>query len=83
MKPGTLALLMYDNGTHTIDMTLCKWIKNADPEKRSEERDELRAMYCSEIVARHDSGEPYVSYHNQMFAESQVSACTHVGLGGR
>ena len=54
-----------------------------DPEKISEEYDELNAMYCSEVVARHGSGEPYLSYRNQRLAESQVSACTHVGLGGR
>ena len=73
----------YDNGTHTIDMDSCAWIKKMDPEKISEEYDELNAMYCSEVVARHDSGEPYLSYRNQRLAESQVSACAHVGLGGR
>ena len=28
---GSLELYVYDNGTHTIDETSCKWIKNKIP----------------------------------------------------
>ena len=27
-RSGSLALYIYDNGTHTIDENSCKWIKN-------------------------------------------------------
>ena len=30
-RHGSLGLYMYNNGTHTIDETSCKWIKNKIP----------------------------------------------------
>ena len=30
-RHGSLGLYVYDNGTHTIDETSCKWIKNKIP----------------------------------------------------
>ena len=30
-RQGSLGLYMYNNGTHTIDETSCKWIKNKVP----------------------------------------------------
>lgn len=75
------AYRMYDNGTHTIDMDSCKWIKNADPKLASAEYDWLYTAYCSEIMERHESGEPYIRYSNEVLAESRVAGCVHVGLG--
>ena len=79
--PGSLAFYMYDNGTHTIDMYTCKWIKNADPKLASAEYDWLSKAYCSEIMERHESGEPYLRYGNERLAGSRVAGCVHVGLG--
>ena len=75
ITPGTLALYMYDNGTHTIDMYSCKWIKNADPKLKSAERAEIHAMYCSEMLERHESGEPYLDSLTEKLAESKVAGC--------
>ena len=73
--PPTFVLHMYDNGTHTIDRLSCKWIKNADPELISAEHAEIRAMYCSEMLERHESGEPYLSFLNDRLAESKAAGC--------
>ena len=75
ITPGTLALYMYDNGTHTIDMYSCKWIENADPKLKSAELAEIRAMYCSEMLERHESGEPYLDSYNEGLAESKAAGC--------
>lgn len=79
--PGTLYNLSYDNGTHSIDFVTCVWFKNADPQDSSREYIGLNAMYCSEMLARHDSGELYLSSGNLRLAESKAAACAHV-FGG-
>lgn len=77
-NPPGLALYMHDNGTHTIDMYSCKWIKNADPELRDAEHAEITAMYCSEMLERHESGEPYLSSGNERLAESKAAGCAAI-----
>ena len=75
VKPPFYALYLHDNGTHTIDMYSCKWIENADPKLKSAELAEIRAMYCSEMLERHESGEPYLDSYNEGLAESKVAGC--------
>ena len=75
ITPSNLAFYTYDNGTHTIDMYSCKWIENADPKLRSAEYVEILGMYCSEMLERHESGEPYLGYHSDMLAESKAAGC--------
>ena len=75
ITPSNLTFYTYDNGTHTIDMSSCKWIKNADPKLRSAEYVEILGMYCSEMLERHESGVPYLGYHSDILAESKVAGC--------
>ena len=75
LTPSNLTFYMYDNGTHTIDMLTCKWIKNSDPKLRSAEYSEIIGMYCSEMLERHESGEPYLDSHNDRLAESKAAGC--------
>lgn len=76
--PGTLYLLGYDNGTHTKDFNTCIWFKNVSVEEDSKERRELRTMYCSEMIDRHNSGKPYLSTTNHNIAAERFSHCAYV-----
>lgn len=76
--PGSLYLLGYDNGTHTKDFTTCIWFKNVSVEEDSKERRELRTMYCSDMIDRHNSGKPYLSATNHNLAAERFSHCTYV-----
>ena len=75
INQSTFKLHMYNNGTHTIDTDSCRWIKNAGSKQISAERAEIHAMYCSEILERHESGESYLHSTIARLAESKVAGC--------
>lgn len=76
--PGLLYLTVYDNGTHTKDFNTCMWFKKVDRETESKEYWELRTMYCSEMIDRHNSGKPYLSATNHNIAAERFSHCAYV-----
>ena len=77
-RMGSLMLITYNNGTHTIDENSCAWIKNPEHKPASMEYQEINEMSCKELAERHASNEPYQNRENRLFAESKISNCNFV-----
>ncbi|WP_428325439.1 hypothetical protein [Nitrosopumilus sp.] len=75
---GSLMLITYDNGTHTINENSCAWIKNSDHKPASMEYQEINGMSCDELIERHATNRPYQNKENKIFAESKISNCNFV-----
>ena len=77
-RMGSLMLITYSNGTHTIDENSCTWIKNPSYKPASMEYQEINEMSCKELAERHTADEPYQNKENRLFAESKISNCNFV-----
>ncbi|WP_420545523.1 hypothetical protein [Nitrosopumilus sp.] len=77
-RMGSLMLITYDNGTHTIDENSCAWRNNITSKPSTDEYQEINGMSCPELMERHTSGEPYANKENKIFAESKISNCNFV-----
>ena len=79
LKPHAFtAYRSHDNGTHTIDVDSCGWIKNTNYKLPSIEFDEIHGMSCDEIRDRYNSGEPYQNKENQLFAQERFVTCNFI-----
>jgi len=78
MRSGSLDLYYYDNGTYTIDMNSCAWIKNINYTTSSQEYQEINRMSCDELLERHSTGGPYQNNENRIFAQEKISNCNYV-----
>jgi len=77
-RHGSLMLISYDNGTHSIDENSCAWIKNPNYKPSSMEYQEINEMSCDEIAERHAIGGPFQNKENKIFAEFKISNCNFV-----
>ncbi|WP_067958269.1 hypothetical protein [Nitrosopumilus sp. Nsub] len=79
IKPNAFsAYRTYDNGTHTINMNTCAWIKNTNMLTGSDEYQKINKMSCSELIERNSSGEPYQNKQNRLFAQAKITNCNFV-----
>ena len=77
-RTGSLMLISFNNGTHTIDENSCVWIKNTNHKPASIEYQEINKMSCNELLKRQSMNVPYQSKENKIFAESKVANCIFV-----
>lgn len=77
-RMGSLMLITYNNGTHTIDENSCAWRNNMTSESSTDKYQEINGMSCPELIERNTSGEPYANKENRIFAQEKISNCNFV-----
>ena len=77
-RTGSLMLISFNNGTHTIDENSCVWIENTNHKPASMEYQEINEMSCDELLKKQSRNDPYQSKENKIFAESKAANCIFV-----
>lgn len=79
MKPtGFTGWKSFDNGTHTITMDSCVWIKNIDIKTGSSEYQEINSMSCDDLIQKFDKNEPFQYDESEKFAKAKLDNCNFV-----
>ena len=77
-RTGSLMLISFNNGTHTINENSCVWIENKNQKSGSMEHQEINQMSCDELLRGHSMNDPYQNKENKIFAESKITNCRFV-----